>query len=64
MAETVILSKWGLTMEEGTVTGWQKQEGDVVALDDVLADVETDHFFHGPLPSEAALFLKGELPWV
>lgn len=42
MAETVILSKWGLTMEEGTVTGWQKQEGDVVALDEVLADVETD----------------------
>ncbi|HOX67825.1 MAG TPA: ATP-binding cassette domain-containing protein [Burkholderiaceae bacterium] len=30
----------------------------------VLADVETDHFFHGLLPSEAALFLKGELPWV
>ncbi|MEI2678495.1 MAG: hypothetical protein V9G29_11915 [Burkholderiaceae bacterium] len=30
----------------------------------VLADVETDHFFHGTLPAEAALFLKGELPWV
>ncbi len=30
----------------------------------VLADVSTDHFFHGTLPTEAALFLKGELPWV
>lgn len=30
----------------------------------VLADVSTDHFFHGALPAEAALFLKGELPWV
>ncbi len=30
----------------------------------VLADVPTDHFFHGTLPAEAALFLKGELPWV
>ncbi|MDO9314904.1 MAG: ATP-binding cassette domain-containing protein [Burkholderiaceae bacterium] len=30
----------------------------------VLADVATDHFFHGTLPAEAALFLKGELPWV
>jgi tungstate transport system ATP-binding protein len=30
----------------------------------VLADVDTDHFFHGELPTEAALFLKGELPWV
>lgn len=30
----------------------------------VLADVSTDHFFHGELPPEAAQFLKGELPWV
>ena len=30
----------------------------------VLADVSTDQFFHGALPAEAALFLKGELPWV
>jgi tungstate transport system ATP-binding protein len=29
----------------------------------VLADVSTDHFFNGPLPAEAGLFLKGELPW-
>jgi len=30
----------------------------------VLADVGTDHFFHGALPQEAAQFLTGELPWV
>ncbi len=42
MAIEVILPKWGLTMEEGTVTGWQKQEGDVVAEDEIIADVETD----------------------
>ena len=29
----------------------------------LLADVPTDQFFNGPLPAEAALFLKGELPW-
>ncbi|WP_419187242.1 phosphate ABC transporter ATP-binding protein [Caldimonas tepidiphila] len=29
----------------------------------VLADADTDRFFHGPLPREAELFLKGELPW-
>ena len=29
----------------------------------LLADVPTDAFFDGPLPEEAALFLKGELPW-
>ena len=42
MAENVILPKWGLTMEEGTVTVWHKQEGDRVELDVVIADVETD----------------------
>jgi tungstate transport system ATP-binding protein len=29
----------------------------------LLADVGTEAFFNGPLPEEAALFLKGELPW-
>ncbi|HEV7914935.1 MAG TPA: phosphate ABC transporter ATP-binding protein [Albitalea sp.] len=29
----------------------------------MLADVSTEHFFGGPLPEEATLFLKGELPW-
>lgn len=29
----------------------------------MLCDVTTDHFFQGPLPREAELFLKGELPW-
>ncbi|MBI3360445.1 MAG: biotin attachment protein [Chloroflexi bacterium] len=42
MAETVILPKWGLTMEEGTLTAWRKQEGDTVTADEVLAEVETD----------------------
>jgi pyruvate dehydrogenase E2 component (dihydrolipoamide acetyltransferase) len=42
MSEIVILPKWGLTMEEGTVTAWHKQEGDAVAEGEVLAEVETD----------------------
>jgi tungstate transport system ATP-binding protein len=29
----------------------------------MLADVSTGNFFSGPLPEEAMLFLKGELPW-
>jgi tungstate transport system ATP-binding protein len=29
----------------------------------LLADVATDAFFDGPLPEEARLFLKAELPW-
>jgi pyruvate dehydrogenase E2 component (dihydrolipoamide acetyltransferase) len=50
MAENVILPKWGLTMEEGTVTAWRKQEGEAVAEGEVLADVETDKI-NNELPS-------------
>lgn len=42
MSEDVILPKWGLTMEEGTLKTWRKQVGEAVAEGEVLADVETD----------------------
>ena len=42
MAEEVILPKWGLTMEEGTVRAWFKQEGDAVNADEMIGEVETD----------------------
>jgi pyruvate dehydrogenase E2 component (dihydrolipoamide acetyltransferase) len=42
MAEEVILPKWGLTMEEGTVRAWFKQEGDTVSADEMIGEVETD----------------------
>jgi pyruvate/2-oxoglutarate dehydrogenase complex dihydrolipoamide acyltransferase (E2) component len=42
MSEEVILPKWGLTMEEGTVRLWHKREGEAVAEGEALADVETD----------------------
>jgi len=42
MATEVILPKWGLTMEDGTVVAWHKAEGDRVTQDEVLADVETE----------------------
>ena len=38
MAEEIILPKWGLTMEEGTVRAWTKQEGDPVAVDEVIGE--------------------------
>lgn len=38
----VVLPKWGLTMEEGTVGSWEKQVGDTVAVGDILAVIETD----------------------
>lgn len=50
MSENIILPKWGLTMEEGTVTAWRKQEGDAVSEGEALADVETDKI-NNELPS-------------
>src|SRR5215210_868361 len=38
----VIMPTLGLTMEEGTITEWLKQEGDAVNKDEPLFVVETD----------------------
>ncbi|MBF6606136.1 MAG: 2-oxo acid dehydrogenase subunit E2 [Chloroflexi bacterium] len=38
----VILPKLGLTMDEGTLVAWLKQEGDRVEAGEVLFEVETD----------------------
>ncbi len=42
MSTDVILPKWGLTMEDGTVVAWHVREGDTVAEGDLLAEVETE----------------------
>ena len=38
----VIMPQLGETVEEGTVSAWRKKEGDPVAIDEVLVDIETD----------------------
>ncbi|MFW6086731.1 MAG: biotin/lipoyl-containing protein [Myxococcota bacterium] len=42
MAKIVGLPKLSPTMEEGTLVRWAISEGDAVAVDDLLAEVETD----------------------
>jgi len=42
MATEVILPKLGMNTESATILAWRKQEGEAVAVGDVLADVETD----------------------
>jgi pyruvate/2-oxoglutarate dehydrogenase complex dihydrolipoamide acyltransferase (E2) component len=42
MADTVIMPKWGLTMEEGTITEWMVGEDEPVGNGDILALVETE----------------------
>jgi pyruvate/2-oxoglutarate dehydrogenase complex dihydrolipoamide acyltransferase (E2) component len=41
MAE-VIMPKWGLTMDFGTLNAWRKQEGDAVAKGEIIAEVATE----------------------
>jgi pyruvate dehydrogenase E2 component (dihydrolipoamide acetyltransferase) len=42
MSVEVILPKWGLTMEEGTLASWLIAEGDQVKAGQEIAEVETD----------------------
>lgn len=38
----VVVPKWGMTMDSAVLNEWLKAEGDVVAIDDPLAEIETD----------------------
>jgi pyruvate dehydrogenase E2 component (dihydrolipoamide acetyltransferase) len=42
MAKLLDMPKLSPTMEEGQLAVWHKKEGDVIAVDDLLAEVETD----------------------
>ena len=42
MSADVILPKWGLTMEDGTVVAWYIDDGDHVVEGEVIAEVETE----------------------
>ena len=42
MAKILDMPKLSPTMEEGQIGSWAKKEGDPVAVDDLLAEVETD----------------------
>jgi pyruvate dehydrogenase E2 component (dihydrolipoamide acetyltransferase) len=42
MAKILEMPKLSPTMEEGVVSAWHKKEGDDLAVDDLLAEVETD----------------------
>lgn len=42
MATKILMEALSPTMEEGRLVEWKKQEGDAVAVGDILAEVETD----------------------
>ena len=42
MTKTIIMPKYGLQQDEGTVVEWRIKEGDQVNKGDILLDLETD----------------------
>ena len=42
MATEIIMPKLGVTMSEGSVVRWMKQDGDTVTKDEPLFEVQTD----------------------
>ena len=42
MTKNILMPKWGLTMEEGTVVAWEIEVGDQIEVGDVIAVVETE----------------------
>ena len=42
MSTELTMPKLGEVMEEGLVSSWKVQEGDTVAEDDVMLEIETD----------------------
>jgi pyruvate/2-oxoglutarate dehydrogenase complex dihydrolipoamide acyltransferase (E2) component len=41
MSTSVVLPKWGMGIEEGTVTRWLKREGEQVTQGEPLVEIET-----------------------
>jgi pyruvate/2-oxoglutarate dehydrogenase complex dihydrolipoamide acyltransferase (E2) component len=53
----------GVTMAEGTLTAWLKQEGDAVAAGDIVAELETDKAtleIESPVAGHVKRLLVGE----
>ncbi len=42
MADYIVMPKMGLTMTEGVISNWRKQEGDTIKKGEIIFDVETD----------------------
>ena len=42
MASNILMPKWGLTMEEGTIVSWEIEVGDRIEVGEVIGVVETE----------------------
>lgn len=62
MATKVVMEALSPTMEEGRLVEWKKNEGDTVAVGDVLAEVETDKAVMELVARAAGVLLKQAIP--
>lgn len=62
MATKVVMEALSPTMEEGRLVEWKKNEGDAVAVGDVLAEVETDKAVMELVARAAGVLLKQAIP--
>lgn len=58
MAKFVIMPKIGLTMTEGTVGSWYKNEGDPVSTGEKLFDIKTDKLTNDVESEESGVLLR------
>jgi pyruvate dehydrogenase E2 component (dihydrolipoamide acetyltransferase) len=62
MSTKVVMEALSPTMEEGRLVEWKKQEGDPVAVGDVLAEVETDKAVMELVARAGGTLLKQVIP--
>ena len=63
MAENILMPKWGLTMEEGTIISWEMEVGDEIEVGDVIGVVETEKVevdLESPVAGVVTLILVAE----
>lgn len=58
MAKKIVMPKLGLTMKEGKLAKWYKQEGDQVQVGDKLFSIETDKITNDAEATEAGILRK------
>lgn len=58
MAKVIIMPKLGMTMKEGTLTTWNKKEGEKIEVGEVLFQVETDKLSNDVESNDAGIVRK------
>ncbi len=58
MAHTVLMPRFGATMEEGTITYWAVSEGDTVQKGDLLGEIEIEKLSNELFADEDGTVIK------